>query len=222
MMGGNEGERGQREPPDQVLPMMEKGPSLATAAKTAQTGAAMSSDFRRPSRFTDAPPAPREMPDKRPGGFPDAAPRPPGSINNRGSSFHGFSQTSNSASLVQSGIGDFSGLQDKMQSLYPRSQSSSGMGTPENYPAATSAFSQPPAAGGMSSYARPPTSNNPPRGYGMSGPHWATAGPMGAGASNGRPDWRPGGFNRPDYQSQMQYQPQRLSGGNWQADSHFH
>jgi len=213
MLGGNEErERGQRELPDQVLQLMEKDPSLATAAKTAQASAATGSDFRRPSRFADAPPAAREMSDKRPGGFPDAAARPPGPANNRGS-FHGYGQASNSASLAQSMIGDFSGLQDKMQSLYPGSQPSSGVGT-ETHPTVTSSFSQPPP-GGMSTYARPPTSSVPPAGYGMSGPHWA--GGASLGASNGRQDWRPG-FNRPDYHNPMQYQQQRLAGG-WQADS---
>jgi len=204
MLGGNEAERGQRELQDQVLQMMEKDPSLATAAKTAQSSAAATGDFRRQSRFADAPPAAREMPDKRPGGFPDAAPRPPGSASNRGS-FQGFGQASNSASFAQSGmsgIGDFSGLQDKMQSLYP----GSGVGT-DTHPPVTSSFSQPPA-GGMST-------DVPPPGFGMSGPHWA--GGASLGASNGRQDWRPG-FNRPDYGNPMQYQQQRLP-GNWQADS---
>lgn len=211
ILAGNEGERGQRELPDQVLQLMEKDPSLATAAKTAQASAA-TSDFRRPSRFADAPPAAREMSDKRPGGFPDAAPRPPGPAGNRGS-FHGYGQGSNSASLAQSMIGDFSGLQDKMQSLYPGSQPSSGAGM-ETHPTVTSSFSQPPP-GGMSTYARPPTSSVPPAGFGMSGPHWAGAASLGA--SNGRQDWRPG-FNRPDYHNPMQYQQQRIA-GSWQADS---
>lgn len=214
MLGGSEGERsGQRDRQDQVLPLMENDPSLAMTAKSAQAAAASGSDFRRPSRFADASLPPRELPDKRPRGFPDAGPRPPGAADNR-SSFHGYGQASNSGSLSQSGIGDFSGLQDKMLSLY--SGASSGT---ETSPTVTSSFSQPPG-GEMSAYSHPPppTSNVPPPGF-MGGPHWA-----GVGSSNGRQDWRPG-FNRPDYQNPMQLQQQRLA-GNWQGDgmpfSRFH
>ena len=198
------------------MPLMEKDPSLDTAGTTSQMGGAARSDFRRPSRFADAPAAPREMPDNCSGGFPDAAPRPPGSANSRGGSFHGYGQASNAGSLAQSGIGDFSGLQNKMQSLYPGfpgSQSSSGMGM-ETHPTATSSFLQPPTAG-MSTYARPPTSNVPPPRFDVSGPHWANTDQMGA--SNGRQDWQPG-FNRPEYHNPMQYQSQRIA-DSWQADS---
>jgi len=197
--------------------------SLPQAGKTV-LGQDDGGDYRKPSRFTDVPPG-REMPDKRPGGFPDAPPPPPrpsGSADNR-SSFQGYGQPPNPTSLMQSGVGDFRGLQDKMQSLYPGSQSSGG----ESGPALSPSFAQPPP-GGMA-YARPPppppVTSAPPTAFGAGGPHWAGAAPLSA--SNGRQDWRPG-FGGPsgqmqDYQNPMHQQ--RLS-GNWQPDamafSRFH
>jgi len=213
-LAGNEGE-GRRELQDQIFQILEKDPSLANAAKTAlapgQSPAAASSEYRRPSRFADVPPSAREMPDKRPRGFQDAPPRPSGATDSR-SSFQGYGQAPNSASLAQSGIGDFRGLQDKLQALYP---GSGGAGT-ETQPSPTSSFSQPPP-GGMSSYARPQQTSAPPPGFSLSGPHWA--GTTSLAAPNGRQDWR-SGFGgpsgpMPDYHNPMQQQ--RLP-GNWQSD----
>lgn len=215
----NEGDRGQRDDrggqrdlQDQIMQMIEKAPS-ANAAKTVQMGAAdSSSEYRKPSRFADeAPPGAREIPDQRPGGFAGGPTRPLGPTDSRGGSFHGYGQTSSSPALAPPGIGDFRGLQDKMQSLYPGSQLPGGVG-PETHESPPQPFSQP-APGGMGGYARPPPTSSPQGGFGMGGPHWAGATPIGA--SNGRQDWR-AGFNRPDYHNPMQ-QPQRLA-GNWQSD----
>lgn len=205
--------------------LLEKDPSLVNTAKAAvnpgQSTTAAGGDYRRPSRFADVPPPAREMPDKHPRGFHDEPPRPPGPADNRGS-FQGYGQASNPPPLVQSGIGDFRGLHDKMHTLYPGSQMS-GSTEAETLPTSTPSFSQP-SPGGMSAYARPPPSSIPPAGFGMSGPHWSGMAPMAA--PNGRQDWRPGFSGSSglmsDYHNPMQ---QRLS-GNWQADgmpfSRFH
>jgi len=214
----DDGERGRQD-----LQLLEKDPSLMLAGKTvpgqaASTGAGVG-DYRRPSRFTDTPSG-REM---SAGGFPDMPPRPLiGPPDNR-APFPGYGPAPGSAAaLAQSGVGDFHGLQDKMQSLYPGSSSGGpGMDTRQ---APMSSFTQPPP-GGMSAYSRPPPASVPPTGFGASGPHWAGAMPLAT--SNGRQDWRPG-FGGPsssmsDYPNPMQQQ--RLM-GNWQADamsfSHFH
>jgi len=220
-MGGNEGERGRQGLQDQIMQMLESDPSLANAAKTAltpgQSAAAAGSDYRRPSRFADSSPPAREMPDKRPRGFHDApAPLLPSGPTDNRSSFQGYGQAPNSAALAQSGVGDFRGLHDKMQALYPGSQPSSAAES-ETHPTPTPSFPQPPP-GGMSTYARPPPASVPQAGFGMSGSHWA--GTSAQGAANGRKDWRPG-FGRssgpvPDYHNPMQQQ-QRLA-GNWQSD----
>jgi len=190
---------------------------IAVPGQTA--AAAGSGEFRRPSRFADAPP------DKRPGGFQDAPPRPSGSSDSR-SSLQGYGLAPNSAALAQSGVGDFRGMQDKMQ--YLGSQSSGGAGTDARQ-AATPSFSQT-SPGGMAPYAKPPPTSAPAfpsQAFGTSGPHWAGAMPLST--SNGQQDWRPGGFGRPsgtmpDYHNPMQHQ-QRLP-GNWQTDampySRFH
>jgi len=201
--------------------MLEKKPSLANAAKTAlapgQGSVTASSDYRRPSRFADAPPPPQEMPDKRSRGFPDAPLRSSGPTDNR-SSFQGYGQTANSGGLAQSAIGDFRGLQEKMQSLYPGSQPTGGAGE-DTHTAQMPPFSQS-SPGGMTSYARPPPPSSVAQAaFGMSGPHWANTNPLAS--SNGRQDWRPG-FGGPsgqmsDYHNPMQQQQQRLQ-GNWQAD----
>jgi len=223
MLGENEGEHGRQDLQDQRLQMMEKDQLLTHAGKTApgQTTSTGSDEYRRPSRFTDTPSA-REMSDKRPGGFQDPPPRS-GSSDNR-SSFQGYGQAPNPAALAQPGLGDFRGLHDKIQTLYPGSQSSGGAGI-EARQAPTSSFLQQSPPGGMPTYARPPPTSVPPAGFGTSGPHWAGAVPLST--SNGRQDWRPG-FGGPQGMMPDYYNPaqqQRLP-GNWQADamsfSRFH
>lgn len=177
-------------------------------------------DYRRPSRFADAPPSAQDMPDKHPRGFQDAPPLRPDPADSRGS-FQGYGKASNSSLLGQPGVGDFRGLQDKRASPYPGSQPLSGAGT-DTHPAPPS-FSQPPP-GGMPPYARPPPSI-PSAGF--SGPHWAGRAPPAA--PNGRQDWRPGfaGSSGPtsDYHNPVHQPPPRLP-GSWQADgmpfSRFH
>lgn len=172
-----------------------------------QTGAGSGSDYRRPSRFADAPPPAREVPDKRPGGgfSGGPSPRPPGHSDNQGGSFYG--RTANSPPALheaQSVLGDFRGPPDKMQApSYPGSQPPRG-GEEMETQHLTPPFSQPPPGAGP--YARPPPANPPPGGFG--GPHWAST----MGAPNGRQDWRPG-FGGSDYYNPMQQQ--RLP-GNWQ------
>jgi len=228
MLGDSDGERGRQD-----LQMMEKDPSLMLGGKAVPgQGAPISAgDYRKHSRFTDTPSG-REMADKHGGGFPPDLLRPPtGPSDNRSPPFSGYGQAApSSAGLAQSGVGDFRGLQDKMQSLYPGSQASAGGPGMDTHQNPTSLFNQPPS-GGMSTYARPPPASAPPApGFGTSGPHWAGALPLGA--SNGRQDWRPGFGSGPsssmsDYHNPVQQQPQRLGlMGNWQPDamsfSRFH